>query len=275
MKQAGYKKYYLRNAGAFTLVETVTALMILGLMTSSVLVIIDRCVASATDSGLKMRAFEVARANMEELLTSDSLEEMIEYGESEKYPGVTWQTTVETFYEPITSRMWIRGVCKAEYEDSNGEKQTIELMHWLTDVSKEQLLKMAQQDQADGSEQLLESLEEAAEYAGVDVETIEKWVNDGMAVTEEGQFVKDNLDLYKQTEGAPSDEQRAAQVKSQADLKMKNAGNQQQGQAQENKYSSEEEYLNAVDPTTGLTNREVEQMSFMELFELMMKKQKK
>ncbi len=270
MISASNTKRKVRTSGAFTLVEVVTALMVLALFTSSVLVVINRCAGSAMDSGLRMQAFEVARENMETLLTSELLQESIERGQSEKYPGIQWETTVESFYEPITSRMWIRGVCTAEYEDSAGEKQTVELMHWLTDLTKDQLLQMAKKDEQ-GVGELLESLEDAAEYAGVDVETIEKWVEDGMLVTDDGEFIKQNLDLYKEAGGAPTVEQQAAQIQSEADLKTKGR-QKQQDNPDEAQYSSEEEYMNAIDPTTGLTNREVEQMSFMDLFEILMKK---
>jgi len=92
---------------AFSLVEVVTALAILALISSSVLVVINRCVASTADLSLRMQAFEVARENMEKLLASTLVQEKIEYGESDKYPEITWHTVVETFYEPITARMWL------------------------------------------------------------------------------------------------------------------------------------------------------------------------
>jgi len=267
-------------AGAFTLVETVTALTILALFTSGVLVTIDNCISSATNSGLQMRAFEIARENMEMLLTADSLEEGIEQGESERYPGIEWQTTVETFYEPITSRMWIRGVCSASYEDTEGERQSVELMHWLTDLSKEQLMQLAKQDEAEMealADQLIDNFEDAAEYAGVDVETVEQWVDEGMVVTEDGEFIKQNLDLYKQTGGRPTEEQRAAQIQSASDLQRRLQQSRQQGDQQGQQDvgpMTEEEWLNQIDPSTGLTNREVQQMDFMELFQLLMEKKR-
>jgi type II secretory pathway pseudopilin PulG len=171
---------------AFTLVEVVSALTILGLICSGMLVVINRCTVSATDSRLKMQAFEVAREQMETLLASDSLKENVEYGVSQKYPDIAWQTVVESFYEPITARMWIRGVCSAQYKDANGEDQTVELTQWLTDLTKEQLLAMMNQgSEADLEGMLFETLEEAAEYAGVDVETIEEWIENGMVTTED------------------------------------------------------------------------------------------
>jgi len=112
---------------AFSLVEVLTALAVLALISSSVLVVINRCVASAADSALRIQAFEVARENMEKLLASTSLEEGVEYGESDKYPEITWTTIVETFYEPITARMWARGVCSAEYKIRKGRSRRLSL----------------------------------------------------------------------------------------------------------------------------------------------------
>jgi hypothetical protein len=212
---AGGKKPNARSA--FTLIEVATALIILALVCSSVLTVMNRCMVSAANSAQKMQAFEVARENMEKLLCSNTVTEKVEYGSSYKYPDIQWQSTVESFYEPMTMRMWIRAVCSAQYTDADGQPQTVELTHWLTDVSKEQMLKMIQEmlNQLT-EEQVLESIEEAAEYAGVDVETIEQWLTDGMRVVEGGEFdgffIKSELDLYKRTGGNPSEEDRAAQV---------------------------------------------------------------
>ena len=120
-------------------------MIILALISSSILVAINHCVTSAADSALRMRAFEVARENMEILLSKDSAKEMDEYGYSDKYPEIEWKTTVESFYEPITSRMWIQAICSAEYTDTQGELQKVELTHWLTDLSKRELLEFMQE----------------------------------------------------------------------------------------------------------------------------------
>ena len=81
---------------AFSLIETVAALAILALISTSVLVVINRCIASAADSALRMQAFEVARENMEKLLVLDSVGEKVEYGSSETNPDIQWQTAVES-----------------------------------------------------------------------------------------------------------------------------------------------------------------------------------
>jgi hypothetical protein len=220
-------------------------------------------VASAADSTLRMQAFEVARENMEKLLTSDSVKETADSGESEQYPGIRWETVVETFYEPITARMWIRGVCSTQYDDTEGQEQTVELMHWLTDLTKEQLLQiMKQEDDEEGqlADQLIETIEEAALYAGVDVETIAQWVENGMLTTEDGSFVKGNLDVYKHTNGNPSEEDKKLQVSSVAELKNESgegAGAGGQG------------WRDEINPKTGLPYGELERMDSSEIWELM------
>ena len=204
---------------AFSLIETVTALIILAIISSSVFVVINRCMSSVADSALRMQAFEVSRKNMETLLVKDSVAEMVEYGSSDKYPEIQWQTTVETFYEPITERMWIQAVCSAEYTDTTGELQTVELTHWLTDLTKEQLIKIIEQLQEDlTAEQIIETKQEAAVYADVDVETIELWEENAMLTTKDGYYIKSELDLYKQTNGKPTAEDRNRLARESADL---------------------------------------------------------
>ncbi len=260
-------RYTLYTKPAFTLGEIVIALAILALISSSVLVVIGRCAASAADSELRMRALEVARENMEALLSGDSVKETIEYGQSDKYPEIEWQTVVETFYEPITVRMWIRGVCSAEYNDTEGELQTVELTHWLTDLTKEQLLqimKNAEQEREDLTGELIETVEEAAEYAGVEPGTIEQWLENGMLTTEDGSFVRKNLDIYRQNDGNPSPEDKQLQVKSIADLRKPTTG-QEAG--------DQEGWQDEIDPKTGLTYGELEEMDFSEIWELLKTRQ--
>jgi len=261
---------------AFSLVEVMTALFILGLLSSGVLLVVSRCVASAADSVLRMHAFEIARENMEKLLASNSVKETAEYGTSDEYPEIKWQTVVETFYEPVTNRMWVRAVCSAEYQDMQGQAQTIELTHWLTDVTKDQLLQiMKQQEQHDQqllADQIIETIEEAAQYAGVNEETVEQWLNDGMLTTENGSFVKNNLDVYKRSTGKPTDEQKKLQAASQAELLQLS---QQIGLSGGQKTPDQQGWQNKVDPATGLTYEELDKMDFSQIFELIKKRQGK
>ena len=256
---------------AFSLVEVSAALIILALVSSSVMVVISRCVASGANSTLRMQAFEVARENMERLLASDSLEETVDYGDSELYPGVEWETVVETFYEPITARMWVRAVCSASFEDVEDQEQTVELTHWLTDVTKDQLLKMMNEqdgDQGQFANQLIETMEDAALYAGVGVETIEQWIDNGMLTTDDGSFIKGNLDIYMLSNGNPSPEQQQRQISSEAELLA------QQDILDDIKAMGQQEGLDEIDPKTGLTYRELEQMDFSEIWNLMKDRQR-
>lgn len=132
---------------AFSLIETTTALIILALVSSSVLVVIGRCVTSTADTTLRMQAFEVARENMEILLAADTVTEKTEYEISERYPDIQWNTTIETFNEPVTSKTWLRAVCSAEYIDAEGQTQTVELTHWLTNLTEQQAKQVQQQKQ--------------------------------------------------------------------------------------------------------------------------------
>ncbi len=131
-----------QKLSGFSLVEITTALIILALVCSSVLAVINRCLRSTADLTSRMQAFEVARENMENLLSQNAVEEKVDYGNSDKYPHIDWETNVETFYEPLTDQMWVRAVCSAQYTDTEGEEQSVKLSHWLTSVTTSQLIKI-------------------------------------------------------------------------------------------------------------------------------------
>ncbi len=128
------KKY-----GGFSLIEALAALIILTMIGSGALVIINRSMESTANLMLRKQAFEVARENMEMLLSLDSVSEKTESGYSEKYPDIEWTSTIEAFYEPVKSKAWLQAVCTAKYIDTEGETQTVELTHWLTHLTDQQL----------------------------------------------------------------------------------------------------------------------------------------
>ena len=209
MKKRNPKMISLLCRKGFSLIETLAALAILALVSTSVLVVINRCMASAANSALRTQAFEMARENMEKLLVLDTVTEKVEYGTSEKNPNIQWQTTVESFYEPLNSRMWIRAVCGAEYTDTAGEVQTVELTHWLTSLSKKQILKLLEQRKKEKeAHRTFGTIEEAAEYLGVDVGTIRQWLDNGMRTMADGSIPSRELDLYEKTDGKPTIEDR-------------------------------------------------------------------
>ena len=144
---------------AFTFFEVVAAIVILGLITGSVLVVLNRGIEAMIDSRLRMQAFELARWNMEELLTSNSVTDMAKFGLHEHNEDIEWETVIEAFDEPVKSKMWIRAVCSASFMDRYGERQRIEMTHWLTQVTRTQERQILSQrrrqqrllDQAEGN----------------------------------------------------------------------------------------------------------------------------
>jgi prepilin-type N-terminal cleavage/methylation domain-containing protein len=206
----------------FSLLEVLTALAILGLVSSSVLLVINRCVNSAADSALRMEAFQIVRENLEQVLVRDSVEESIVYGISDLYPSISWQTVIEAFPEPVNGQMWVRAVCTAEYTDSKDQTQKIELTHWiaaLTDQQAGAILSDEERAKLE-AEQILNTVQDAARYARTNVATIEQWIENGLLTTEDGRFIKYNLDLFVENEGEPSEQDKARQVESIDELAM-------------------------------------------------------
>jgi prepilin-type N-terminal cleavage/methylation domain-containing protein len=187
------------EAAAFTLPEVVTALVILALFSSSILVVMNRCMAAIADSEIEARAFEVARENMETLLTKDNVMETVDYGVSDKYPEIEWQTTIESFSEPTSGRTWLKAICEADYIDATGEEKKIELCNWLAYLNDAEVGKLM-------DNKIAKTPEDAAKYAGVDPNTIQQWVDNGMPVNPDGSYNKDDLDFYKQHGGKPTAE---------------------------------------------------------------------
>lgn len=256
------------RAGGFTLLEVLTALAILALASSSVLLVIDRCVASAADSTLRMEAFQLARENLEKVLVCDSVEESVESGTSDKYSDMSWETVVEAFPEPVNGKMWVRAVSSAEYMDSKGETRKVELVHWITELSDQQAGQLM--DEGDLAklevEQFLATAEEAAKYAGIDVDTLEQWVENGLLTTEDDGFIKYNLDLFVESKGNPTAEEKAKQVASIKELAMTLRTMQND--------SGEGSDGSGKDPATGLPSEELKKMDGGQVMELLKKRQK-
>jgi prepilin-type N-terminal cleavage/methylation domain-containing protein len=135
----------IQHKTGFTLVEVVAALLILSMLISSALVVMSNITEGMIDLKAQTQAFSIARQNMEKLLTSASVEDLSEYGIVETNPDMDWQTVVEPFYEPISNRMWVRGVCSSSYTDSKGQRQIIELTCWLTGLTAQQIKQIVDQ----------------------------------------------------------------------------------------------------------------------------------
>jgi prepilin-type N-terminal cleavage/methylation domain-containing protein len=163
-----FRKNLSANRKAFTLMEVSVALIIVGMIAATVLVVVNRAIDTVVAWQTKMEAFGIARENMEKLLMKSTVSDLVENGISEKNPDISWETTVESFYEPISNRMWARAVCTSKFKDNDGNEQKIELTQWITSMSKEQvkqilesqaqqkkteLAKMSQDQSQDQSEQ--------------------------------------------------------------------------------------------------------------------------
>ena len=209
-----------RRRPAFTLMEVMAALAILALTASSVLFVVNQNVSSAADSVRRMEAFQLARENMERVLTSASVTESVEFGTSEIYPDITWRTVIEAFSEPAGGTMWLRAVCTADFADSTGQTQKVELVHWLTALTEQQAQQFLQDEERPSlsAEQLIDDVEGAAKYAGVEIATLEQWLANGLLTTSTGSFIRYNLDIFVRSKGSPSDAVRAQQVHSLEEL---------------------------------------------------------
>jgi prepilin-type N-terminal cleavage/methylation domain-containing protein len=262
----------MTRTGGFTLLEVITALAILALVSSSVLVVIDRCVGSAANSALRMEAFQLAQENLEKILASDSITEEVEYGTSDKYPEVFWQTVIEAFPEPVTGQMWVRAVCSAGYLDSTDETQTVELEHWITELTDQQAGQLMQQEDLDqlAADQLLETVEEAAEYADVENAVIEEWIDKGLVLTEDGSFIRYNLDVFVRSSGDPTAEEKRTQVRSIRELAMSLRAEQEWQEGTGGRPAGPD----GRDPAAGLSREELEKMDAGEIMDLVQRRQR-
>jgi len=267
---AGRRPRRERGGSGFTLLEVLAALAILALVSSSMLVVVDRCLESTAEAGLRMEAFQLARENMEKVLASSTVEEMVDYGQSELYPDISWKTVVEAFAEPVSGNMWIRAVCSAEYIDSTGEEQTVKLEHWITELTDQQASQLGGEPQSIEeltAEQLLATAEEAAEYAGVDVETIEQWVENGLVTMKDGAFIKFNLDVYVRSDGKPTGGEKKQQVESMEDLA---AFLEESGQA-----TDQIQDTDGKDSLTGVPQEQLDKMGVDDVMKLLKNQGKK
>jgi len=112
---------------------------------------------------------------------------------------------------------------------------------------------------------VLVTAEDAARYARINVETLEQWVESGLITTEDGGFIKYNLDLFVKAQGDPTAEDKAKQVESIQELAM--ALRTIQNALQEGGGAG------ARDPVTGLSPEELEKMDISQVMELLRQRQ--
>lgn len=139
------KLHFVR--GGFSLIEVTVAMIILAMIGVSVVTVMNWLIDGVIDTQVKTEAFELARENMEQILIAKSAKNTVEFGISETNPDMSWEKTIESFYEPVTNRMWMKAICSASYLDSGGEEQKVELIHWLNALSKKQAVQIISQQQ--------------------------------------------------------------------------------------------------------------------------------
>jgi len=141
------KNFQFARSG-FSLIEVTVAMIILTMIGVSVVTVMNRLIDSVIDCQLKTEAFELARENMEQILVAKTAKDTVEFGVSETNPDMSWEKTIESFYEPVTNRMWMKATCLTSYLDSSGEEQEIKLTHWLNALSKKQMMQIIAQEKA-------------------------------------------------------------------------------------------------------------------------------
>lgn len=181
---------HVRYRNGFTLVEVAAAIVLLGLLIASSLTLTNRYIDTVIDMQLREQAFEIARSNMERLLSENTLPEMDEYGIDEFHPELDWETVVEPFYEPVTNRMWIRAVCAAGYTDTKGERQDVELEHWITNLTPDQVRLIRAQQKA---EEEYMKLMQGGELTDVQKATVAFMLQEGLDVDAYRKFLKSQL----------------------------------------------------------------------------------
>lgn len=187
MKANGLKN---RPSSGFTLVEVAVTIVVVGLIVGSSMTILDRLIGAMGDMRLRSEAFEIARQNMETLLSETKAADLSEYGTSEICPEVQWQTAIEPFYEPISKKMWIRAVCSAGFNDSKGQYQSIDLEHWLTNLSADVVRQIIQQQKAeDDYLDLLSGTASGQEEAAVQETTMAYLEEAGLDVDKYSDFL--------------------------------------------------------------------------------------
>ncbi len=155
------------------------------------------------------------------------------------------------------------------------ETQSIELTHWLTDLTKQQLLQIIEEKQkqlGESADETFETVEEAAAYAGVDVETIEQWIENGMLLSEEERFSKKMLDLFREYQGEPSIEdieKVVAKEKEEEDLESPK-DNEKKEDGEDDKSTEEPDQQQEQEEETlcGFTRQQLKQMGFEELIQI-------
>lgn len=205
-------RLHLIRRNGFTIVEVSAALVLLGLLLASTLMLMNRYVDTVIDFRLREKAFELARSNMEQLLSETKLSDKDDYGTDEFNPELDWETMVEPFFEPVTNQMWIRAVCTAGFLDTKGERQDVELEHWITNLTPEQVKQITAQQKA---EQEFMELLQGGDLTDIQKATVAFILQEGLDIEAYRKFLKQQLRQkleYLSSNGFPGYEQFLVQL---------------------------------------------------------------
>jgi prepilin-type N-terminal cleavage/methylation domain-containing protein len=237
---------------AFTLIEVTVALIVFGMIAATVLVVINKAIETVVLWQTKMQAFEITRENMEKILAQSSVTDFVEYGMSETNPDITWETTVSSFYEPLTDQMWMRAVCTAQFVDSEGEEQKIELTHWLTSLNQEQIRQILEQKQRESEYQAAMGtlLNESSESVGQQGQLLAG--QQANQLQQQADHLQEQADQLREQAKQPQTKEQAEQLQHQAEQLQQKADQlqqkaEQQQQAEQMQQQQAEEPQNQQD----------------------------
>ncbi|AQQ09381.1 hypothetical protein L21SP3_01185 [Sedimentisphaera cyanobacteriorum] len=162
-----------QNTKAFTLLESMAALFVMGIVTTGVMVTISNCINSMTDMRLEQEAVKLARENMEYLLAESNVREYVESGVDEYNTNLSWEMGYEVKTFPDTDQQWVMAFSVVEYYNSENELESVELENWLAKLSMRESQQLEEQRQLE-QEYLDQLSEEDAEYEAQQDESSEQ-----------------------------------------------------------------------------------------------------
>ena len=133
------------NKKAFTLVEAMAALLVMGIVTGGVVVTISNCLNSMINMRLEEEAVNLASENMEYLLAKKQISEFVESGTDEINPDLSWEIGFEVAEFPSTGKLWVRAFSTASYYNSENEYKEIQFEDWLMQLDDKEAKLVEQQ----------------------------------------------------------------------------------------------------------------------------------
>ena len=133
------------NKKAFTLVEAMAALLVMGIVTGGGVVTISNCLNSMINMRLEEEAVNLASENMEYLLAKKQISEFVESGTDEINPDLSWEIGFEVAEFPSTGKLWVRAFSTASYYNSENEYKEIQFEDWLMQLDDKEAKLVEQQ----------------------------------------------------------------------------------------------------------------------------------